>query len=85
MGKDRGQVDLQLDLEKPKIESLSSSKSESQQPKATKVENRQDKAGICSLSHFVEFSHYFLDLEKIHYLFLFFFSLTFFFFFFVII
>ncbi|KAF3332994.1 protein TIME FOR COFFEE isoform X2 [Carex littledalei] len=43
MGKDRG-LDLQLDLEKPKIESLSSSKSDSQQPKATKVEIRQDKA-----------------------------------------
>ncbi|KAJ3687059.1 hypothetical protein LUZ61_016223 [Rhynchospora tenuis] len=42
MGKERG-LDLQLDLEKPKNEALSS-KSESQQPKVTKVENRQDKA-----------------------------------------
>lgn len=58
MGKERGLgLDLHLDLEKPKNEALGN-KSESQQPKATtkvEKENRQDKAGICSFSHFVEF------------------------------
>jgi hypothetical protein len=48
MGKERG-LDLQLDLEKPKNEVVSS-KSESQQAKNIKVENRQDKAGICFCS-----------------------------------
>jgi hypothetical protein len=65
MGKERG-LDLQLDLEKPKNEALGSSKSESQHAKNIKVENRQDKAGICSLPRFAEFPHFFLDLKKIH-------------------